>query len=183
MWAKTKRWRRTHPHRPLCTFAHVEGVCDTPLQFYVITRWCKNVLKQLQVQIVHCAKTAWSYFKPKLFTVQDLFYIVQYPFVHVQKPLELTSMPFCTRAKPLELTSIPFCTRAKTPWTNFKPFLHTCKTSMQTFKDLLYTMQNRHANVQGLFVHDAKPPCKRSSTFCTRRKTVMQTFKDFLFLV
>ena len=52
---------------------------------------------------------------------------------------------------------------------------------MQTFKDLLHTTQNRPANVQGPFVHDAKPPCKRSMPFCTRRKTVMQTFKDLLY--
>ena len=169
MWAKTKRWRRIHLHRPLCTFAHVEGVCDTPLQFYVIARWCKDALKQLQIQIVHCANTPWSNFKSKLFTVQDHFYIVQYPFVH--------------DAKPLELTSIPFCTRRKTPWTNFKPFLHTCKTVMQTFNTLLHTAQNRHANVQGPFVHGAKPSCKRSRTFCSRRKTVMQMFKDLLSLV
>ena len=55
--------------------------------------------------------------------------------------------------------------------------MHTCKTVMQTFKDLLHTTQNRPANVQGPFVHDAKPPCKRSMPFCTRRKTVLQTFK------
>ena len=41
-------------------------------------------------------------------------------------------------------------------------------------------MQNRHANVQGPFVYDAKPPCKRSRTFCSRCKTAMQTFNALL---
>ena len=139
-------------------------------------------MKSLQSQIVNCAKTTWTNFMPKLFTVQDHFYIVQCPFVHVQKPLELTSMPFCTRAKPLELTSMPFCTRAKTPWSNFNTFLYTCKTVLQTFNALLFTMQNRPANVQCPFVHDAKPLCKRSRPFCSRCKSSWRNFRGRLFI-
>ena len=54
---------------------------------------------------------------------------------------------------------------------------------MQTFKTHLFTMQNRPANVQDPFVHDAKPSCKRSRPFCSRRKTSMQTFKALLFMM
>ena len=54
---------------------------------------------------------------------------------------------------------------------------------MQTFKDLLYTAQNLHANVQGPFVHDAKPSCKCSKTFCPLCKTSMQMFRTSLFMI
>ena len=161
MWAKTKRWRRTHPHRPLCTFAHVEGVCDTPLQFYVITRWCKNALKQLQTPIVHCAKTAWSHFMPKLFTVQDHFYIVQGPFVHDAKPSCKCSKSFC----PL------------------------CKTSMQMFRTSLFMIQtyialfSLHFSVNGL-IHDlsgdAQTPCATSIYLCISYRNISEIAKYFL---
>ena len=124
----------------------------------------------------------WSNFMPKLFTVQDHFYIVQGPFVHDAKPLELTSIPFCTRANPHELTSISFCTRRKPPWTNFNTLLYTCKTVMQTFKNLLFTMQTGLKQLQGPFVHDAKPSCKRSRTDCSLCKTAMLMFHDSLFM-
>ena len=94
------------------------------------------------------AKPSWSNFMPKLFHEQNHFYIVQSPFVH--------------DAKPLELTSIPFCTLRKAPWTNFKAFLYTCKTVMQTFKYLLFTMQTGLKQLQSPFVHHAKPSCKCS---------------------
>ena len=91
---------------------------------------------------------------------------LQYPFVHVQNPHELTSRPFCTRAKPSCKRSRTFCIRRK--------------TALQTFKDLLFTTQNRHANVQGPIVHDAKPSCKRSRTDCSRCKTPECNFKGKL---
>ena len=147
MWAETKL---THsPIKPRFQPNKCRGVSHTP--------WCGRKRNDggEHIPIVRCvpspmggrmryaptvlrsqrddAKSTWTNFKPNLFTTQDHFYIVQYPFVHMQKPLELTSIPFCTRAKP--------------PWTNFKAFLHTCKTSMQTFKNLLFTTQNRHAGV------------------------------------
>ena len=37
---------------------------------------------------------------------------------------------------------------------------------MQTFNALLFTMQNRYANVQGLFVHAASPLEETSEADC-----------------
>ena len=118
------------------------------------------------------AKSTWTNFKPNLFTTQDHFYIVQYPFVHMQKPLELTSIPFCTRAKPPCKRSRTFCTRAKPPCKRSRTFCSRRKTVMQAFKSLLYTAQNRPANVQRPIVSCVKPPCKCSMPYCSRCKTV-----------
>ena len=187
MWAKTKL---THyPNKPKFQPNRCRGVSHTPsrerkwndggehipiVRCALSPMWRAYAIRPYSFTLSRDdAKTTWSHFMPKLFTVQDHFYIVQCPFVHGAKPLELTSRPFCTRANPLEptsrpfctratpleLTSIPFCTRRKPPWTNFKAFLYTCKTVMQTFKNLLFTMQNRPANVQGPIVSCAKPPC------------------------
>ena len=112
----------------------------------------QNALNQLQGQIVHCAKTPWSNFMPKLFTVQDHFYIVQCPFVHVQNRHANVQVPFVHDARPSCKRSMPFCTRRK--------------TVLQTFNVLLHTMQNRHANVQCPFVHDANRLELTSITFC-----------------
>ena len=77
-------------------------------------------------------------------------------------PLEPTSRHFCTRAKPSCKRSKTFCTRCKPAWSNFKA--------------LLFIMQNRHANVQVPFDHDANRLEATSKPFCTRRKTSMQVF-------
>ena len=47
---------------------------------------------------------------------------------------------------------------------------------MQTFKDLLFTTQNRHANVQGPFDHDANRLEATSKPLCSSCKTVLQVF-------
>ena len=159
MWAKTKL---THsPIKPRFQPNKCRGVSHTP--------WCERKRNDggEHIPIVRCvpspmggrmryaptvlrsqrddAKSTWTNFKPNLFTTQDHFYIVQCPFVHDAKPLELTSSPFCARAKPLEVTSIPFCTRAKPPCKRSKTDCFLCKTTMQMFHALLFTMQNSKA--------------------------------------
>ena len=97
---------------------------------------------------------------PKLFTVQDHFYIVQGPFVHDAKPSCKCSKSFC----PL------------------------CKTSMQMFRTSLFMIQNYipllplHL-INGL-IHDlsgdAQTPCATSIYLCVFYKNNSEIAKSFL---
>ena len=98
---------------------------------------------------------------PKLFTVQDHFYIVQGPFVHDAKPSCKCSKSFC----PL------------------------CKTSMQMFRTSLFMIQNYipllplHFSVNG-FIHDlsgdAQTPCATSIYLCISYRNISEIAKSFL---
>ena len=114
------------------------------------------------VIVTKCAKTTWSNFKPKLFTVQDHFYIVQSPFVHVQNRhanvqgtfVHVQNLhanvqcPFAHGPKPSCKRSMPFCTRRK--------------TVLQAFNVRLFTLQTLSKELQRLIVHGARLLCQCS---------------------
>ena len=125
-------------------------------------------------------KAPWTNFNTLLYTAQSPLNQLQCVFAHVQSPLNRLQGLFVHDAKPLELTSRHFCTRAKPSCKRSKTFCTRCKTPWTNFKALLFIVQNRHANVQVPFDHDANRLEATSKPFCSSCKTVMQTFKYLL---